>query len=234
MRKMKIAIATIRRWNIANALLFKKRWSWKYQIKVVSEKELLNKKYLDAYRPELIFFPHWSWLIPAEIYNSYECILFHMTDLPFGRGGSPLQNLLIRGYKKTKISALRVANGLDTGPIYMKRSLSLSGSASEIFTRCSDLIFDDMIPYILHNRPVPEPQSGRVTEFRRRKPDESRIPENAGLEQFYNYIRMLDAEGYPSAFLETRELRIKFSQAKMARKKLTAVVKIGRKEDGYE
>ena len=25
-----------------------------------------------------------------------------MTDLPFGRGGSPLQNLIINGYKKTK------------------------------------------------------------------------------------------------------------------------------------
>ena len=29
-----------------------------------------------------------------------------MTDLPYGRGGSPLQNLIIRGFESTKISAI--------------------------------------------------------------------------------------------------------------------------------
>ena len=31
-----------------------------------------------------------------EIHENYKCIIFHMTDLPFGRGGSPLQNLISR------------------------------------------------------------------------------------------------------------------------------------------
>ncbi len=26
----------------------------------------------------------------------FECVCFHMTDVPYGRGGSPLQNLIIR------------------------------------------------------------------------------------------------------------------------------------------
>ena len=60
-----------------------------------------------------------------------------MTDLPYGRGGSPLQNLIIRGHKKTKISALRMVNELDAGPIYFKRSLSLNGNAQKIYSSCS-------------------------------------------------------------------------------------------------
>ena len=47
-------------------------------------------KLLESYNPRYIFFPHWSWIVPKEIFEKYECVCFHMTDLPFGRGGSPL------------------------------------------------------------------------------------------------------------------------------------------------
>ena len=64
-------------------------------------------------------------IIPKKIYSNYDCIVFHMTDLPYGRGGSPLQNLIVRGHKETKISALNVQSGLDTGDIYLKKKLIL-------------------------------------------------------------------------------------------------------------
>ena len=47
-----------------------------------------------------------------------------MTDLPFGRGGSPLQNLIVRGYKSTKLTAIKVQSGIDTGDIYLKKPFS--------------------------------------------------------------------------------------------------------------
>jgi len=56
-----------------------------------------------------------------------------MTDLPLGRGGSPLQNLIERGIEKTKISALKVEDGVDTGDIFIKEPLNLKGTAEEIF-----------------------------------------------------------------------------------------------------
>ena len=73
--------------------------------------------------PRYIFFPHWSWKIPKEIYEHYECVAFHMTDLPYGRGGSPLQNLIVREKYYTQISAFRVTEGMDEGPIYLKHPL---------------------------------------------------------------------------------------------------------------
>ena len=42
----------------------------------------------------------------SKIVKNYTCICFHMTDLPYGRGGSPLQNLILDG-KNTMITAFR-------------------------------------------------------------------------------------------------------------------------------
>ena len=95
---------------------------------------------LSSFRPEKIFIPHWSYIIPKEIWINFDCVVFHMTDLPFGRGGSPLQNLIVKGFKKTKISAIKVSEGIDTGDIYLKSDLDLSGTAKEIFTRSVPII----------------------------------------------------------------------------------------------
>jgi methionyl-tRNA formyltransferase len=57
-----------------------------------------------------------------------------MTDIPYGRGGSPLQNLIARRRKKkTKLSALRMVEELDAGPVYTKTNISLMGRAEEIY-----------------------------------------------------------------------------------------------------
>lgn len=58
----------------------------------VREQSGLDPLRLNAFMPSYIFFPHWSWKIPAEIYERFECVIFHMTDV-FGRGKSA-QNLI--------------------------------------------------------------------------------------------------------------------------------------------
>ncbi len=35
-------------------------------------------------KPRYVFFPHWSHIIPQDIYENFECVIFHMTDFPFG------------------------------------------------------------------------------------------------------------------------------------------------------
>ena len=67
-------------------------------------------------------------------------MIFHITDLPYGRGGSPLQNLIERGYSSTKLTALRCTADLDAGPIYSQEVLNLAGTAEEIFLRADALI----------------------------------------------------------------------------------------------
>jgi len=195
------------------------------EINFINQVEDLNPVYIQNLDPSYIFFPHWSYKIPTDIYENYECVVFHMTDLPFGRGGSPLQNLISRGIFETKISALRCVEALDAGPIYLKRPLSLYGNAEEIYLRASDII-SDMIKVIIKNELQPIEQNGEVTYFKRRKAHESNIEQLDSLQKVFDYIRMLDAEGYPLAFLETDFLKLEFSRASIKKDHITADVKI--------
>ena len=182
-----------------------------YQFIHISDREDFTQEHLQEINPEKIFIPHWSYIIPESIWGNFECIVFHMTDLPYGRGGSPLQNLIVRGHKDTKISALRVEKGLDTGDIYMKKTLSLYGSAEEIFLRASGII-ETMIEEIIQNDPIPQKQVGEPVEFKRRKANESDISCLNDLGKVYDYIRMLDAEGYPKAFITVNGVKYEFSR----------------------
>ena len=146
-----------------------------------------------------------------------------LTDLPYGRGGSPLQNLIVQGYKDTILTALRMGKGMDTGPIYYKKPLSLHGSAHDIYKRAGKLCWD-MISNFIKENPNPVAQEGTITNFKRRTPEQSQIPEGLSLEDIYNYIRMLDAPGYPKAFLEMKGYRLEFESSDYVDGKLSAKV----------
>lgn len=180
--------------------------------------------------PRYIFFPHWRWIVPEKILNSNECVCFHMTDVPYGRGGSPLQNLIIRGHKNTVLSALRMEKGIDTGPVYMKLPLNLDGSAEEIYNRASLLAWK-MISEIVASEPFPSPQKGEPFHFKRRKPEESELSDALDLEKIYDFIRMLDADGYPNAFINFGKYHLRFKQAKYSDGMLSANVEFILKEE---
>ncbi|MBO5144527.1 MAG: methionyl-tRNA formyltransferase [Lachnospiraceae bacterium] len=213
---MRIIIATIKSWNIERAQALQKKYEGTHEIVIYTKKEEFTVNNVCNFKPDYIFMPHWSYLIPEEITDNWECVVFHMTDLPYGRGGSPLQNLIVRGHKETKISAIKVTKKLDGGPVYMKRPLSLTGSAQEIFVRCSDTIFYDMIPGFLSEKTVPVPQEGEPVVFKRRKPEDGQITADMELDKIYDYIRMLDAEGYPRAYTEFGAYRMEFEQASLS------------------
>ncbi|MHB1349610.1 MAG: methionyl-tRNA formyltransferase [Desulfobulbaceae bacterium] len=199
-----------------------------FEFVFIGSREALTLDNLHALKPRYVFFPHWSYLINKEIFEGFECVIFHMADVPFGRGGSPLQNLVARKIYHTKITALRCVAELDAGPVYLKRDLCLHGTAEEIFVRAGQVI-REMIVEIVRIQPVPQEQIGPVVSFRRRTPSESRINELTDLDQVFDYIRMLDAEGYPRAFLETEHLRFEFERATLKQDHLLADVRIYRK-----
>ena len=178
----------------------------------INNKKDLNRDHLNSINPEHIFFPHWSYIIPEEIYGNFNCVIFHMTDLPYGRGGSPLQNLIVREHRETMISAIQCVKEIDAGPVYLKKPLSLNGSAEEIFIRANHII-EKMIVEIIKINPQPLPQTGEITKFRRRKPEDGDWSGSKSLDEVFDYIRMLDAEGYPPAFIRVGNYKIEFSRA---------------------
>ena len=187
--------------------------------------EQLTLPKLRRFKPDAIFFLHWSWKVPSEIVSHFVCIGFHMTDLPYGRGGSPLQHLILRGHRRTKLSAFRLTSAFDAGPIYAKQDLSLAGSAQDIYERASRLAAR-MIRHLIRRPLAPKPQQGTPVVFARRRPEDSQVPSLRSLERLKDFIRMLDADGYPRAFVEAEGFRFEFSRASRKNGALRANVTI--------
>lgn len=197
---------------------------------LIRSKDELNVETLEKIHPTHVFFPHWSYIIPESIFSQFSCVIFHMTDVPYGRGGSPLQNLIARGHTHTKMTALQCVKELDAGPVFLKYPLCLNGSAEEIFLRAANLV-KEMIVEIVTENPVPQLQNGEVTNFTRRTPAQSEIIGIKELQALYDHIRMLDADGYPKAYLELDGFKLEFSRAALKQGRIEADVVITKKED---
>jgi methionyl-tRNA formyltransferase len=224
---VRYVVATIKPWNIE---AFHRRCAkLPGQWELIDSKEALTIDRLRDIRPRYVFFPHWSWGVPPQILEEFDCICFHETDVPYGRGGSPLQNLIVRGHKATKMTALRMVEELDAGPVYLKCPLSLEGRAEEIFERAADLVYD-MIGEIVARNIAPVPQQGEPVVFPRRAPHESVLPQSGSPTTLYDFIRMLDAPTYPKAFIDWGEWRIEFDRACEADDSVEAHVVIRKKD----
>lgn len=200
-----MVLVSDRPWNADLAARLTHRTGRRFHL--LSTRDEFTRDHLDAIEPRYVFVPHWSYYIPEEVYAHHECVIFHMTDLPYGRGGSPLQNLIARGHDTTVVSALRCVEEMDAGPIYGKRPLSLHGSAEEIYLRAADVIAD-MIVDIVADEPTPVPQTGEPVVFARRRPHDSDLAGAGSLDAAYDLIRMVDADGYPHAYVDVGPLRI--------------------------
>jgi methionyl-tRNA formyltransferase len=56
------------------------------------------------------------------------CINVHASLLPRWRGASPIQHAILAGDPQTGITLMQLDEGLDTGPMYVQESTSISGS----------------------------------------------------------------------------------------------------------
>ncbi len=222
-------VVTIKPWNIKtyNEVIRHYTGNWH----LITEREELTVDFIKSVNPKYIFFPHWSDVVSSEILDLAICICFHETDLPYGRGGSPLQNLIEHGERGTMISAIKMTTDIDAGPIYLKKSLSLEGLAEEIFIRAAHTVAE-MIRVIITENLKPEAQVGKAVFFKRRKPSQSRIPSNKNnLVDIFDHIRMLDAETYPKAFVEIDGFRYEISRPALRTGSIFADVSITKIEE---
>ncbi len=216
-------LVTAKPWNQDMAVRLHKRTGC--QFKLLTSPDQVTVEVLEALQPEYVFFPHWSHKIPQSVFSRFECVIFHMTDLPYGRGGSPLQNLISRKVYETQVTALRCIEELDAGPVYLKKPLSLFGAAEEIYLRAGELV-EDMIVEMMSKHPEPAPQIGEATVFARRKPSEGNLATAESLSEVFDLIRMLDADGYPNAFLNIGPFKLEFTRASKKSDQVIADVKI--------
>jgi methionyl-tRNA formyltransferase len=118
-----------------------------------------------------VFYLNWSQIVPDVFIDNYTCINFHCTRLPYGRGGHPIENLILAGHTETVISAHLMTSELDAGPIYcVSDPISLSGTKDDITARFVEPVAK-MMRWIIETNPEPKPQVGEPVYFKRLPPD---------------------------------------------------------------
>ena len=193
-------------------IITKKKWNPKNFQKINKNLTILldlDQKQIIRINPKIIFFIHWSKIIPKKIYNNYLCIQFHSSDLPKYRGGSPIQHQILDGLKKTKITAFKINNKIDGGEICSKKPLSLNGKASEIYDRLENKCMK-MISEIISKKKLIFKKQKKTNSIRKR-----RTPHESNIELFkpnkkitiYDFIRAHDSDGYPKAFIKTKNFK---------------------------
>ena len=214
---MKFIIITKKKWDIKNFNNIKKN------IFIFDEINLIQIKKIN---PKIIFFIHWSKIIKESLFEKYLCIQFHASNLPKGRGGSPIQNQILQNIKKTKLTAFKISKKLDSGPICLQEDLMLAGDVEQILKKI-EIKSIKMINKIIKIKKLKfKKQVGKPSYFKRRKPLESKIDTSQILtiEKLYDFLRMLDAPGYPGAFIELNKFKFIFNNIKKINSKLSAEV----------
>lgn len=203
-----------------------------HEIVFIADPAELSVERLSELGPRYVFFPHWNWIVKKEIFEKFECIVFHTAPLPYGRGGTPIQNLIVEGATQSPVCALRMTSVVDGGPIYAKQTIALNGSLAEIFARLNVAV-NALIRMIVREQPEPKEQTGAVHEFRRRTPEDNEIPAKLALDGVYDRIRMLDAEDYPNAFMRFGGYRIEFEAARLEDGEIVCTARISIDEKDY-
>jgi methionyl-tRNA formyltransferase len=177
--------------------------------------------------PKIIFFVYWHWKISSKIFKKYLCIGFHSSPLPYGRGGSPIQNMILKGNNFSKVCAIRIQEKLDSGDIYLKQNISLKGNLDDIWIKINKKIFF-MIRKIIKKIPTPQKQIGKVVFFKRLKPEQSLLFSKTSLKKIYDQIRMRDTKlnNIHSTFINYKNLKISFKNAKYNKKEIFCETKI--------
>tara|TARA_Y100000589_G_C27161659_1_gene633028 strand:+ start:389 stop:1057 length:669 start_codon:yes stop_codon:yes gene_type:complete len=217
---MKIVIANSKNW-----FSLKKTIEEKNNILFIKNSNDLKLSTLKEFKPNLILFPHWSNIVSEKIVEKYKCILFHTAPLPYGRGGSPIQNLILKGFTKTPVCALKMTNSLDSGPIYMTKIISLNGNLDQIFKRLNKVV-NEIIEELINNLPKPKEQIGESYLFKRLTSNENEIKKSMSISEIYDHIRMVDHEDYDKAYISFGKYKISFSKAELLKNKINAKVTI--------
>jgi methionyl-tRNA formyltransferase len=136
--------------------------------------------------------------------NRYNLVV-HESDLPEGKGWSPVTWQILEGKNLIPIVLFEAAEKVDAGQIYLKDYLSFEGHEliDEIRQKQGNktveliLKFIDQYPNIKGSE-----QKGNSTYYPRRKPQDSELQIDKTIFEQFNLLRVCDNDRYPAYFIK--------------------------------
>jgi methionyl-tRNA formyltransferase len=138
-------------------------------------------------------------------------LVVHESDLPKGRGWSPLTWQIRDGADHIPVTLIEAAEAVDSGPVYAQRWIAFEGhelidelrAAQAEATHALCRAFVDHYP---NSTAQGREQTGEATYYPRRRPADSELDSERSLAAQFNQLRVADNDRYP-AFFEWRGQR---------------------------
>lgn len=198
-KKLKITILTDKSsWmNKYNVILKDNLEKLGHQIELVSQKNDLTKS-------DITFFLSCFEIINQSYLNlSKHNIVVHASDLPFGKGWSPMSWQILEGKNEIPITLFEATEYVDAGNYYLKDKIFLDGSEliDEWQKKLGNKIVSMCIKYINNYLTLEgRVQSGIETFYKKRKPADSELNINQTIKEQFNLLRIVDNNKYPAFF----------------------------------
>jgi len=170
--------------------------------------------------PDLIVVAAYGKILPKTILDlpKYGCINIHASLLPKYRGAAPIQRVILNGETETGVTAMQMAEGLDTGDMLMKITTPIgeNETASELFDRLSDLgakLIVDTIEAVKLGNVTPVKQDDSLSSYAEMI-DKSMCLTDFSLTaaEVHNHIRGLSSSPCAAAYLNGKRIKIYHSE----------------------
>ncbi len=171
--------------------------------------------------PDVIVVAAFGQILPKTILDipPLGCINVHASLLPAYRGAAPIQWVLMNGERETGITIMKMDEGLDTGPMLLKKRLEISETMTggELYKALSELgrsALLEALPLWAEGRltPIPQPDEG-VSYAVRLDRSHERIQWDWPAARIMNQIRALQPE--PCAFTSWQGKEVKIRSAEI-------------------
>jgi methionyl-tRNA formyltransferase len=142
------------------------------------------------------------------------CINVHASLLPRWRGAAPIQRAILAGDEVSGVTIMRMDEGLDTGPMLLKRELDIGRkNAGQVTEELAKLGAGALVEWLAHPSPAePQPDAGATYASKIAK-SETRIDWTLPAEQIERQVRAFNP--MPGAWFEAEGERIKLLAAEV-------------------
>lgn len=130
---------------------------------------------IESLKSDLMIVVAYGLLLPLRVLQAPRlgCINIHASLLPRWRGAAPLQRAVLAGDKASGVTIMQMEEGLDTGPMLLKREVELAvdETGSSLHDRLSPIGAEALmaaLPAIEAGRAIPEVQDDSLANYARK------------------------------------------------------------------
>ena len=147
-------------------------------------------------------------IIPTQYLKKSKVNLIpHESNLPKGKGMSPLTWQILKGKKKIFFSLIEASSKVDSGVVYFKKEKIIPKTF--LFDEIKKIQLDENLKLIIkfikfykkkNKVPKSKFQIGKSTFYKKRNPQNSEIKINKSIFAQFNLLRIVDNKNYPAFF----------------------------------